>query len=581
LFKLCVYTMPIIFLFFLFILTPSLNYSADEEASISRRIALHLLLEDSSEALAIARKSLEKYPESRLIQNFLIKSYVASGNGKAALSAWNSYVKLFPECLDDHDLLEQICWAVIRNGAGQSSLNVRLHSLIGAVLGRDAYSVPIVRSNLRSSNSLLRGIAVRLTCSLGDTELQKEVLNILRNDNSWNVRLEAIKAVGKMQMHEAQDDLEEILSSSTSSAEEKAAAIGSTLELFRTVGEDEILRLSKSDRVGLRTLACELVAYFDLQASFVFIEPLIQDSHPMVRSAAMKVFGFSRTEYPLALVQQALLDKDKSVAVMSAWLLVISEKMKPEDAYAQLLSHELSEVRALAASSLAATGKYGLDYSLRVFEVNEDPFVRANLAMGLIGQRTEVERSCDALLSLLERGEQVMWKVQGSGMFRALQQGKLRHLDGDFNYPEVMNQVCRLEVLNTLAVMNYKLALDGVRRFLHEKNWGITAFAAEVLLQEGDESVFGILRELLSDSDKHVRVQAALALAIWGKDQDVVDVLQEAYPEADRELKATILEAIGFIGGAEAFPFLVDRLGEPFQTLRIIAAASLIQGINK
>ena len=42
-----------------------------------------------------------------------------------------------------------------------------------------------------------------------------------------------------------------------------------------------------------------------------------------------------------------------------------------------------------------------------------------------------------------------------------------------------------------------------------------------------------------------------------------------------------ILEALSHIGSAESLPFLVGILEEPFQVLRVAAAACIIQCINQ
>ncbi|HRD55298.1 MAG TPA: HEAT repeat domain-containing protein, partial [Parachlamydiaceae bacterium] len=54
-------------------------------------------------------------------------------------------------------------------------------------------------------------------------------------------------------------------------------------------------------------------------------------------------------------------------------------------------------------------------------------------------------------------------------------------------------------------------------------------------------------------------------------------VLQDFYAQADREMKERILEGIGRIGSSASIPFLVECLKEPFQSLRVIAASSLLQ----
>src|SRR4029077_11906570 len=123
----------------------------------------------------------------------------------------------------------------------------------------------------------------------------------------------------------------------------------------------------------------------------------------------------------------------------------------------------------------------------------------------------------------------------------------------------------------------YSKAQTAVKNFLKKQTWGVTGAAAATLLQEGDEESLEIVRDLLTDPDENIRIQAALILAIVGSDPAAIKVLQEVYPRMDREMQVYILEAIAHIGDPESVPFLIDILKEPFQVLRVVAASALIQ----
>jgi len=171
-----------------------------------------------------------------------------------------------------------------------------------------------------------------------------------------------------------------------------------------------------------------------------------------------------------------------------------------------------------------------------------------------------------------------MW--QQEGQFRTLAPSDLRYNQSIPNFPEVQNQLTRLEIHSVLAIMNFPDAEEAIRTFLKEHSWGVSGVAAVLLLEEGDEAALEIVRELLNDPDQQVRIQAALVLALWGRDESAAETLQQAYPNADRQIKERILEGLGRIGAKDSLPFLVDRLSEPYQSLRIIAASAIVQCIN-
>jgi HEAT repeat protein len=144
-----------------------------------------------------------------------------------------------------------------------------------------------------------------------------------------------------------------------------------------------------------------------------------------------------------------------------------------------------------------------------------------------------------------------------------------------------VNQVVRLELLNILAIVKEPMAQEGIKKFLQQKKWGISGVAAALLLSEGDESALEIVKNLLADPDKNIRVQAALILALWGRDEGALTVLREAYPQVSRDMKEKILEGMGRVGAPSSIPFLIETFNDPFQTLRVIAAAACLECLNQ
>ena len=102
-----------------------------------------------------------------------------------------------------------------------------------------------------------------------------------------------------------------------------------------------------------------------------------------------------------------------------------------------------------------------------------------------------------------------------------------------------------------------------------------------MLLQEGDDQALILMRQLLTDPDEKIRVQAALILAMMGRDAAAVQTLETAYLKADREIKMYIIEALGRIGDERSISFLFTVIQDPFQVLRVVAASALIQCIYR
>lgn len=564
--------------FFIILFQIGSVWVAANEEKCAHRIHQHMILHDYRQACAEGREALKQYPDSEIIWQSYLQALAKSNDERTLWEEWGKFTKLFPHAYDNRDILENLSWGVIENASNSSSPVIRIMALLGAFLGQDAKGVGIMAQFLRDSNSFVRATAVKLSSNMRDAQLQDEVLKIFQNDRNWKVHLEAIKAVGKMHIAAAKPALVRLISDNQSMAEEKAASITSLVGLLDTAEREEVSSLVHSDRAGLRLLATEIVKHFELNRDSDQIAELLYDNHPEVRASALHTMGVLRVDREEVLNRAVELARDNvpEVAVTAAWYLIISKHDYGQSALCRLLNDEVRTTRHLAAGALAASGKNGLPLMLETFGTCSDFYVRMNLAIGLLGQRTAVNKACDALYEgLMDASEK--WMIEDEGFFPVLTRNNVKHDEDIPNQREAVNQMARLQILNMLAVMGYPKAQDAIRKFLQEKTWGITGLAAALLLTEGDDSAIDLVENLLNDPEHKIRVQAALILALWGRGEGAIAVLRNAYDGSDKEMKEKIIEGLGRIGAASTIQFLTEKLQEPYQTTRIIAAAALLE----
>ncbi len=554
--------------------------SADESCS---RIFAHLALHDHDGALEESKRAIANFPASVSLCKAHIEVLAALGQENAMIQSWEELVEAHPEEKEDRQLLETMAWGIIRKGANSSSPITVASALLAAQKGADTRGVRLLAQAMRSNNSLIRGLSLTLVGQMRDASLCDEVLRLLSHEYVWTVRLEAIRAAGRMKIATAQPLLEKILADSSSAAEEKATAIESLVNLLDRADPSRIRSLVSNRRAGLRLLACQAAAHCSDAVDIPVLLPLLQDVNSEVRAVALQVVGVLRSYGDAScnikdIAKRRLFDNDPLVAVSAGWLLTFVEPVEGSRALEKWLHHSKRDIRLQAAAALVATGRYGVALMRETFVKTEDPYVRMNLALGLIGQRIDVPDACRALSDGLQLQDRWMWGQDG--LFRYIAPSVERHREGIPNYPEAINQLVRLEVLNVLAMMNSPDALLAVRRFLQERNWGISGVAAAVLLSEGNDEAVDLVAGLLEDPEPKVRMQAALVLGMLGRDARALEVLHDSYDPGDRAMKERVLEAVGRIGQMESVPFLVEKLTEPHQTLRLFAAASLLQCLN-
>ena len=556
---------------------------SSNDAMIKRRVEAHLLLRDYRSAYEEVQRGIAKYPESRLLQESRIQVLARVGDEKAMYSAWQEYASQYEGAFKNRDILEVMAWGIIEKGNASQSPITRAVALLSAFFSNSAQGVAMLHENMENSNSFIRGVSVQLAGHLHDTKLLHDVLRVFRNEKVWSVHLEAVKAIGSMKIHEAREELKEIVANEKTPAEEKAAAIESLVHLVETISRDELASLATSKRSGLRLLACQAAAELDLIQDLDLIIPLVNDHCPEVRETALIALGVLRTEEfkgvrIAQIAQDRINDPDQKVAITAAWLLTLHDSEEGKKAFTKWLNHTSPDARAFSASALSATGKHGFPLVRQFFYQTRDPYVKMNLAFGLLSQRVDTEIACEALYQgLMHLKDKFMWEERG--IFRILVPSTVKHKEEIPQYPEVVNQLVRLEMIQVLAFMHHPHAQTAMKAFLKERIFGVTGIAVALLLTEGDEEALDLVRGLLQDEDVQIRAQAALILALWGRDEEAISHLQNGYVAADRELQEKILEGLGRIGSESSIPFLVEKLNEPYQNLRLMAASALLQSL--
>jgi len=554
------------------------------QEEISKRVYAHLLIHDPASASIEAKKGIEAFPESKILRKAYIRALCEEGKEIEAFEEWTAFTSRYEEEQKDHATIEALAWGVLHKADMSSQLPIAATSLLGATFTNDVKALPILFSHLRSSNALLRSLAVRQAASFGDAPLKEEIIRLLKEEKVWFVRQEVIRAVGQLRLKELSKELKEIIGNPKTQVEEKAAAIIALVNMYEMVDKEELNSLVKSDRAGLRRLACELITHFNLYQYLDEIVRLLKDSNSDVRTSALTTLGLLRVEkwnkQPLfPIIAPLLQDPSPEVSITAGWLAMLLGEKEGERLLIECLESSLSERRRLAAAALIKTGKKGIPCTYQAIKETQDPYVRLNLSLGLITQRQHVEFACDMIYSIFhdEKDTLWMWNERSHPLFDFLEPSDLRHVDHIPHYPKIVDQQVRLSVLSALSIVRYPKAKQTLREFLKNQIGKMPNFAAATLLEEGDEEEVSLVKDLLNDSDERIRLQAAFILALRGRDISALNVLKAAYPQADREMKIHILEAIAQVGGHDSIPFLLEIFKEPFQVMRIVAASALIQ----
>jgi HEAT repeat protein len=564
----------------LFIFLPFIVFSAPDD--FLRRIECHFLLEDYEGAIKEIKKAESVFPNDKEIQKAYIRALIALGEENEAISVLNNLYS-HVDLKNDPSILEDVAWGILKKGVNSSQYATRLSSLVGIYFTRDARAVSILKSMMKDTNAILRAVALQLSCNYRDEPLINEVVELFENEKIYLVRLEVLKTIGAMRIKSKEADLKEILKNDKATYDERALAVEALVNIYDKIDIAELKILLSSPYAGFRILGAEMGAHFKIAEVKKEIALLASDARFDVRIAALNSIAlFYKDVIPKkeikALLSKAYDDTNAYVAITASFVGLLVDPLAKKH-MKKWLDDPYPENRRFAAGTVAHAGVHGKDLCLYALENSRDDFVRANVAIGLIGQRENLKKCADVIYDFI-KNKKIMWMWENEGLFQILAPSEIRHIDQLPNYPEAIDQVVQLNLLSILSMLEDPRAQDAIKTFLKTKTWGITGLAAITLLQEGDEESLTLLKALLKDSDKTVRIQAALALAIIGKDKSALPILEKAYFDAPHDLKLNILEAIGRVGNMESFPFLLKVLEEPFQMLRIAAASAIIQTAN-
>jgi HEAT repeat protein len=540
----------------------------------SRRVYDHLLIRDPASAVIEARELVAASPESKEARIAYIRALAENGEEMAVFDEWTKLCSSFREEAQGRTMLESVAWGVLSKAHKSDQLAIQLNGLLGSAFTRDAKAIPLLIDAMRGSNSLLRIVAIRMARFYGDGPLKVELERLLKEEKVWYVRLEVIDTIGALKSLHLREPLKELIANPNTLAEEKAAAILALVQMYDGVTHEEMVQLVKSSRAGLRQLASELVAYFELTSEIKTIRPLLKDASPACRMQAVYTMGL----LGMKVDDEFFEDSSPPVAITAAWGAARLGNSEGEKRLLKWLSNPHPEWRRLAAGAIATAGPNLAKLAAQGVRVSDDPYVQATLGIGLLGLRKHVNLATGALNEMLQNRELWMWNEEWP--FQFLSPSKLSHIDQIPNYPKVVDQMTRLELLSILAVVEDKKALSTIKTFLKNESWGITGAAAMTLMMEGDIDALKLVSDLLDDPDRHIRIQAALLLAHLGGDTKSIDVLKSAYAEADREMKIRILEALASVSDPTIAPFLIEIFKEPFQMLRVVSASALIQCLN-
>jgi HEAT repeat protein len=535
------------------------------------KIRAHQTIHNVNGAVKEAEEAYRDWPHHRHLHQALIRSYALQGSISKMFSSWKSYTHQYADSYGERDLIETMAWGVILQADDSAKPLTRAIALIAAALTDNIEGVRLIKKGMKDRNAFIRALSAKVAGNFHDRILKEQVVDLAFNEPIREVRIEALRSIGKMGIPKVRPYLEELISSNAVDEGTRLAAIEALVYMLDTLPREKMEELVRSPRKGERLLACQAAVVLGLKRDTDLIAILLDDPYSPVRCSAIEALGIFHASYQ-EKIRSLLRDPYPQVAIYAAWYLTLHGETGHLEPF--FLRPE-ADWRYLAAGALASSGDVvAMKEALR----HQDPYVRWNAAFGLVGQRVFCADTCAALREALSEKKRMMW--QEKGFLRYLAPSQHVHRADFANYPQAADQLLRLEILQTLAYLNDPQSHQATVAFLQKCVRELRGPGMTLLLTEGEEEGIDLIRACLDEKDPQVKISAALLLALWGRDPAALQTLYEAYDKAPRAMKEVILEGLGRVGDRGSIPFLIDQMNSSSSNLRLIAAASLLMTLR-
>lgn len=480
------------------------------------------------------------------------------------------------------ELIESLAWSVLRKHAQGGEASEAM-SILGAAMTRDIRGLKILMEKARSPNARVRGFALRLSGYYPDPPLKKMIARLIAFETNYHVRLEAIRSAGQQNNKEAIEPLKKIIEHSLSTSEERLSAIGSLASILEGIDPIQLQYLIQNDRAQYRELALEAMIREGKRDHLDLVIAHLNDPSLDVRAKAFEALVLlaenkAFLESSATLIEKSCKDVSLPVQMMGFWALSLVENEQAIDFFMKLLDHESGGIRMTAASFIAKS-KPLLSALEKKEKVLLDPFVKINLALGYLRHRQRLDFVKETLKEFLHNETALVMFRGEDGMFPAITPSSVTHQPMLANYPLIVDQLTRLSLIGSYALVDLEGAKKALEQLLEKKLVPVSKMALMFLFKESDTDVVEVAKELMKSNDRKNRLQTLLVLAFFGKETSITDELIELYPNVSFEEKLQIVESLGYLGGPQAIQFLLKKLEEHSRMIQIAAAASLIQSL--
>ena len=552
--------------FLVFFLLQGTSLKAIDETALSLQTLIAL------KEYQLAEKNLP-IGDTKLDVQTRLFFYAIQGQDQRAVKEWQLGAKRFPELFLDDRIVEELALSTIRAASFSPYLLPQLMAVHFTRYCRDLSFLSVIKRGLLSDYELVRQQSIETALVWGHADLDAAICQLLAIESSQGVLEEAVRYCGVRKLKDAEPFLWKRLTSVDDYTISKSVLAASLMTLFEDMDEAYLAECLNSPYPGVRLLASKYLGTADFPCNKDQLVSLLEDPYPELRAnvlvALMKQFGRGTEEQSviLELLLSASNDKYFKVALTAAWGLgVLGDHRGLERLEAALKSPELV-VQRFAAVVIAQGGTKCVSLMQDYSQVHPDAYVRLHLLLGMLTQGVSEFSTLKNILEILQK-EKETWTWKQFSCFSQISclRGRASHTKRRL----LEDSDIRMNILRLLVAKGCIEAEEEMKRRLLESS-GIEALLVK-------DYFFQVKNVVNLEAEKDIH--SLLLLASRDLDLDLLLRLIELYPDLSVFEKEQVLMILGSSHYEEARAFLTQRLMDPKQSMRVIAAVALWRNIN-
>lgn len=421
---------------------------------------------------------------------------------------------------------------------------------------------------LQSEDEEIRAAAIAALRSLGRPAA--EFLIGALSDPHYGVRIAAAEGLGEIGDESGVNPL--ILLLDDTERDVRIAAAGALAQIRDARAIAPLIRQFGDGYPQVRSAAAAAAAGFGLDA-LESLEAALDDPVPVIRLTAARAIGIVGNPRSIPLLIGHLEDPAREVGVVAAQTLGKFGRPAIEP-LSLVLETGGKEGRLAAIDALAKIEAEQADETLRYALRDENAEVREKAAVAL--RRRRATGVWQSALGNQARQEKEVPKEKGSvgqENQRAFEQSGRQDIDTLIAALKDKSLDVQLSATTRLIMMG-RPAVEGLIQALKGENPEIQIAAAGIL-GEMRETAVEPLMDALNDEDRLVRLVAARNLGNIGNERAIEALSESLRREPDDEVRATVAEALGYMGSRQVIEPLALALRDRNEEVKVAAARSL------